>query len=48
MRAEDFVGRKGPGFFGPRYQHQGPSKPWDNIARVVVPVDELKQTRGPT
>lgn len=48
MRDEDFVGRRGPGFFGPRYQHQDPSKPWDNIARVVVPVDEVKQTGGPT
>lgn len=34
----------GPGFFGPRYQHQGPSKPRGNVARVVVPVDEVEQT----
>jgi len=38
VRAEDFVGRRG--FFGPRYQHQGPSKPRDNVAHVVVPVDD--------
>lgn len=44
MRAEDYVGRRGPGYFGPRYQNQGPSKPRDNVARVVVPVDEVKQT----
>lgn len=34
MRAEDFVGRRGPGSLAHAIGT------WDNVARVVVPVDD--------
>lgn len=46
MRAEDYVGRRGPGWNVPR-QPRGPTKPRDNVVRVNIPKEGVVRTGDP-